>query len=257
MSIRDFDGNVDVAYLVEMAKLLQDLKETSYQMMNMENGSKVLDIGCGAGIDAHNMTKYVGQAGKVIGLDNDDEMIDEAKNNNSAPNLEFVKGDVKEIPYPDGFFDAVRAERLFQVLPREFSMDEVLKEMIRVTKKGGMIVLVDTDWGSASLDYKKQELTSRLLDFFANACRPKGFVGREFLGLLKRNGLNTADIKVIPVLTLDFHETPFGKWLTQEALEHGVATQEEMDAWNHDLSEKTDKGEFYSCVNMVLVAGIK
>lgn len=255
MSIKNFNGNIDANYLREMAKLLENIKNTSYQMMNLSPGDITLDIGCGTGIDAYNMAKIVGKPGKVIGFDNDEEMIQDAGENFSATNLEFTLGDVKELPFPDEYFDSVRAERLFQVLPPEFNMDDVLQEMIRVTKKGGMIVLVDTDWGSASLDYENHELAARLLDFFANICRPKGFAGREFFSLLKRNSLDIADIKVNPVITLNFHETPFGQWLTREALEHGVATKEEMNAWNQDLEEKTNKGEFYSCVNMVLVAG--
>jgi ubiquinone/menaquinone biosynthesis C-methylase UbiE len=257
MGIKDFNGNVDATYLRESAKLLQNVKETSYQMMSLSSNDIVLDVGCGPGIDANNLSKLIGEGGKVIGLDNDEKMIEEAENSFSEPNLEFIRGDVKELPFPDEYFNAVRAERLFQVLPQEFDMDDVLLEMIRVTKKDGTIVLVDTDWGSVSLDYENHELTNRLLDFFANICRPKGFAGREFLGLIRRNGLYLTDIKVKPVVILDFHETTFSSWLTKEALKHKVATEMELDAWNHDLSKKTEKQEFYSCVNMVLVSGRK
>lgn len=257
MSIRNFDGNVNARYLREMAKLLQDIKDMSYEMMNLSKDSMVLDIGYGTGIDVHNIARLVGKEGKVVGLDNDENMIEEAKNSYREPNLEFICGDVEEIPYPDEYFDAVRAERLFQVLSQKFDMDDVLQEMIRVTKKDGMIVLLDTDWGSASVDYENHALTNRLLHFFAEVCRPKGFAGREFLGLLKRNGIFLMTIKVEPVVTLDFQETPFGPWLTKEALEHKIATENELDVWNQDLTKKTEGQEFYSCVNMVLVAGKK
>ena len=257
MSIKNFNGNVDANYLKEMAKLLEEIKDTSYQMMNLSPGDIVLDIGCGIGVDAYNIAEIVGRKGKVIGLDNDPEMINNATENFTAMNLEFTIGNVKELPFPDGYFDSVRAEKLFQVLPPDLGFDNVIQEIIRVTKKGGMIILVDTDWGSASLDYEKEELTKRLLDFFAKVCRPNGYAGREFVGLLKRNKVEVVDVNVKPIITLDFHETTFGEWLTREALEHEIATPEEMQGWNHDLEEKTDRGEFYSCVNMVLVAGIK
>ncbi|MDO8870172.1 MAG: methyltransferase domain-containing protein [Methanobacteriaceae archaeon] len=257
MTIKDFDGNVDAQYLQAMAQMLQDLKETSYQMMNLKKDSIVLDVGCGPGVDAYNISQILSAEGRIIGLDNDPQMIKEAENNYNESNLEFVPGDVKNLPYPDEFFDAVRAERLFQVLPEEFDHTEVLQEMMRVTKNGGAIVLADADWGSASVGYDDYELTNRLLHFFANVCRPNGFSGREFLGLMKRNGLEVVDMESQPVITLDFHETVFGEWLTREALEHDVATPEEMDAWNKDLHEKSEKGEFYSCINMVMVAGIK
>lgn len=257
MTIKDFDGNVDAEYLQAMARLLQDLKDTSYQMMNLKEDSIVLDVGCGPGVDAYHISQILSADGRVIGLDNDPHMIQEAENNYNEANLEFVQGDVKKLPYGDGFFDAVRAERLFQVLPPEFDHAEVLQELMRVTKKGGRMVLVDTDWASASVDYENYDLSNRLLDFFARVCRPNGFAGREFLGLMKRNGLELVDIQARPVITLDFSETTYGEWLTREALAHGVATPEEMEAWNRDLKEKSDNGEFYSCVNMLVVAGVK
>ncbi len=257
MSIKNFKGNVDASYLKEMAKLLEDIKDTSYQMMNLTPGTTTLDIGCGPGVDAYEMAKIVGKEGKVIGLDNDPEMIKDAQENFIAANLEFTIGDVKNLPFNDGYFDSVRADKLFQVLPPDFDFDKVIQEIIRVTKNGGMIVVVDTDWGSASLDYDDLELTNRLLNFFADICRPNGFAGRKFIGLLKRNKVQVVDVKVKPVITLDFHETTFGEWLTQEALKHGIASPKEMDAWNQELTDKTANGDFYSCVNMVLVAGKK
>jgi ubiquinone/menaquinone biosynthesis C-methylase UbiE len=257
MSIKNFSGNVDANYLKEMAKLLEDIKNTSYQMMNLSSGNIVLDVGCGPGFDAYNLSKIVGREGKVIGLDNDPKMIKDAQENFIARNLEFTIGDVTKLPFPDGYFDSVRADKLFQVLPPDFDFDDIIQEMIRVTKKGGMIILVDTDWGSASLDYKNQGLTNRLLDFFAKVCRPNGYAGREFIGLLKRNNVQVVDVHAKPIITRDFRETTFGEWLTREALKHGIATPEEMERWNHDLMEKTEQGEFYSCVNMVLVAGKK
>lgn len=257
MSIKNFNGNVDATYLKEMAIRLEDIKETSYQMMNLSPGDIILDIGCGIGVDAYNIAEIVGNKGKVIGLDNDPEMINNATENFSAINLEFTLGNINNLPFPDGYFDSVRAEKLFQVLPPDFNYDDIIQEMIRVTKKGGMIILVDTDWGSASLDYKNQGLTNRLLDFFAKVCRPNGYAGREFIGLLKRNNVQVVDVNVKPIITRDFRETTFGEWLSREALEHGIATPEEMEGWNHDLMEKTEQGEFYSCVNMVLVAGKK
>jgi ubiquinone/menaquinone biosynthesis C-methylase UbiE len=255
MGIKNFNGNIDASYLKEMAKLFQDLKKTSYQMMNISPGDTVLDIGCGPGVDAYKIVQIVGESGKVIGMDNDEQMIQEAQKNYNESNLDYIIGDVKKLPFPDEYFDAVRAERLFQVLPPEFNADNVLQEMKRVTKKGGIILVMDTDWGSASLDYENHELTGRLLDFFANVCRPQGFAGREIYGLLKRNGIHVVEFKVNPVVNLDFYETTYGKWLTREALEHKIATQEELDTWNHDLGEKTKRGEFFSCLNMVLVAG--
>lgn len=255
MGIKDFDGTVDAAYLREMAGFIQDVKDRSYQMMNLSSGDMVLDVGCGPGIDAYNLLKLVGDHGKVIGLDNDEKMISEAQESYTGANVEFIRADVCSIPYPDNHFDAVRAERLFQVLPQEIEPESVLKELVRVTKENGIIVLVDTDWGSASVDYHDDELTNRLLHFFATKCRPSGFAGRQFYGLLRRNGVSILEVEVKPILMFDFNETPLKQWLTKEALDNNIATKTELDSWNAELVEKTEKNEFFSSANMILISG--
>lgn len=257
MGLRHFDGTVDSDYLRESAKRVEKIKATSYEMMGIKEGMKVLDIGCGPGIDVRKISELVGNSGRVIGIDNDDKMLTDAKQEAMSSNIEFIKGDVCSLPFEDSYFDAVRAERLFQVLPRTIDFNEVLQEIIRVTKENGIIVLVDTDWGTASVNYENIELTNRLLHFFAKECRPHGYSGRQFFELMKKHGLSVEGVEALPVYMFDFSETPFEKWLTREALEKNIASEKEMEHWNEDLTRKTVNGEFFSLVNMILVSGRK
>lgn len=257
MGLKHFDGKVNSEYLRQSAKLVEKIKETSYEMMRLQSGMKVLDIGCGPGIDARRISGLVGGKGQVIGIDNDHQMIAEAGQEAVSSNIQFIEADVCAMPFENNYFDAVRAERLFQVLPGTVNADQVLEEIIRVTKENGIIVLADSDWGSASVNYEDAELTNRLLHFFAKECRPNGYAGRQFYGLMKNHGLTVERVEALPVYMFDFNETPFEKWLTREALEKSIATREEMKHWNEDLNRKTEKGIFFSLVNMILVSGRK
>lgn len=257
MGLKHFDGKVDSEYLRQSAKLVEKIKETSYEMMRLKSGMKVLDIGCGPGIDARRISVLVGGNGQVIGIDNDDKMIADAGQEAFSSNIQFIEADVCAMPFEDNYFDAVRAERLFQVLPGTVNMDEVLEEIIRVTKENGIIVLADSDWGSASVNYEDAELTNRLMLFFAKECRPNGYAGRQFYELMKKHGLAIVQVEALPVYLFNFSETPFEKWLTREALEKSIATREEMKHWNEDLNRKTEIGEFFGLVNMILVSGRK
>ena len=60
-----------------------------------------------------------------------------------------VCANATELPFPDASFDASRSERMFQHLK---DPDAVFGEMVRVTKPGGRIVVLDPDWGTASID---------------------------------------------------------------------------------------------------------
>lgn len=257
MGVRHFDGKVDSEYLRESAKRVEKVKQTSYEMLQLREGMKVLDIGCGPGIDARTISGLVGDNGQVIGIDNDDKMLAEAEQEARSSNTKFIKADACSLPFEGNYFDAVRVERLFQVLPRTINFNEVLGEIIRVTKENGVIVLVDSDWGTATVNYEDTELTNRLLHFFANDYRPHGYAGRQFYELMKKHGLNVERVEALPVYMFDFSETPFEKWLTNEALEKNIATEEEMKHWNEDLNRKTENREFFSLVNMILVSGRK
>lgn len=257
MGVKHFDGNVDSEYLRESAKRVEKVKQTSYEMMQLKAGMKVLDIGCGPGIDVRKIAELIGDNGQVIGIDNDEKMIADAVQEAGSSNIQFIKADICSLPFEDNCFDAVRAERLFQVLPRTIIFNEVLEEIIRVTKENGVIVLVDSDWGTASVNYEDAELTNRLLHFFATECRPHGYAGRQFYELMKKHGLAVEQVEALPVYMFDFSETPFEKWLTREALEKNIATKEEMKQWNKELYRKTENQEFFSLVNMILVSGRK
>jgi ubiquinone/menaquinone biosynthesis C-methylase UbiE len=257
MGLTHFDGNVDAEYLRESAEWVEKVKRTSYNLLHLRAGMKVLDIGCGPGIDVRNLSGLVGDSGQVIGIDSDDKMIADAVQGARSSNTHFITADVRSMPFNDNCFDAIRAERLFQVLPRTIDFNDVLREMIRVTNENGAIVLVDSDWGTASVNYEDAELTNRLLHFFATECRPHGYAGRQFYELMKKHGLTVERVGALPVYMFDFSETPFENWLTREALEKQIATEAELQRWNEDLNRKTANREFFSHVNMIVVSGRK
>ena len=145
-------------FLDMMARLMASAKERTFQMMQLQNGSTVLDIGCGTGRDVARLMELVGSKGEVWGVDNNAEFIKEAKINH--PRGLFVEGDVFKLPFKDDFFDATRLER---VLVHTGKIPEALAEMLRVTRPGGTITLMEhfnIQWFPSD-----QELTQRLMRF--------------------------------------------------------------------------------------------
>jgi ubiquinone/menaquinone biosynthesis C-methylase UbiE len=163
---------------------------------------------------------------------------------------------VFSLPFSEGEFDRVHAERLFQVLPKsEFS--HVFSALDRVLTSKGRMVLVETDWGSASVNHSDVELERKLKEFFSVKLRPNGFAGRELLVVLKEKDYENVQVEVVPFVIRDFSETPFGDWLCSEALKQKIATKRQIEGWRSELEMKTREGTFLSCTNMILVAGSK
>ena len=148
-------------FLDMMARLMASAKERTFQMMQLQNGSTVLDIGCGTGRDVARLMELVGPKGEVWGVDNNPVFIKEAKINH--PRGLFVEGDLFKLPFKDDFFDATRLER---VLVHTGKISEALAEMLRVTKPGGTITMMEhfnVQWFPSD-----QELTQRLMRFVLN-----------------------------------------------------------------------------------------
>ncbi|MDH5785502.1 MAG: methyltransferase domain-containing protein [Chromatiales bacterium] len=252
------DGYVNADYLKKMAERARSLKELSYQHMAITPGMTLIDVGCGPGVDTPALAQLTGVNGRVIGIDSDAAMLAEADKviagNELSTIIEHREGSATELPLENNSVDACRAERLLQVLSPDVEQ-QVVSEMVRATKPGGRIVLVDTDWGSASVDFSDGELERRLLTFFAREMRPNGFAGRRLYSLCHQHQLCEIQLDTIPFVEHSYEESPLAEWLITTALQQNIINEDEANAWRGELMTKQQKRSFYSCVNLVIVSG--
>jgi arsenite methyltransferase len=109
----------------------------------MDKGEAVLDMGCGAGVDTLVAAMMVGPGGRAVGIDLTPEMLDRAKANlekTSLQNVSFQEGSAEELPFPDGTFDVVISNGVFNLVPDKL---RALKEIFRVLKHRGRLMMAD------------------------------------------------------------------------------------------------------------------
>jgi len=254
------DPNYYVRYLDTTTALefLQKLKQQTYQEMGARSGARLLDVGCGTGDDVRTLAQIVGPQGSVVGIDNSEQMVAEARKRTEGLDLpvEFRVGNAAHIDFPDNTFDGCRAER---ILIHVEDPRAVLAEMVRVTKPGGRIVTLDADWDTIVLDAPNRELTRKVLRLVSNTMR-NNLISRQVPGILRQmalqdvvTGAGTFIVKEFPLFDrlIHFRET------IDQATEAGLLDRQEIDAWLAELEERDRAGLFFSAMTGFMTRACK
>jgi ubiquinone/menaquinone biosynthesis C-methylase UbiE len=244
--------------IISSADAVKAYKLKTFDLLQAQRGSRVLDVGCGLGDDARWLATLVGHEGKVIGVDSSRVMVSAAQERTSqiALPLEFRYGDVYRLDFQDGAFDRCRADRVFQHLEEP---ERALAEMARVIRAGGRLVVSEPDYGSLVIDADDRELTNKILEFYVSNTR-QGWIGRRLFGLFNRSGLTevtmVADTMILT--SYAFAEKALGvETVARQAGLAGVISVEEASRWVQKLEQADRERRFFCAVTGFISCGIK
>ncbi len=254
-------GYVDSEYLRLVGESVRHLKNRTYELLDLEPGRRVLDVGCGPATDTIELGRRVGPQGRVLGVDRDRAMLAEAESRARQMGVSdwvrHLRADSAALPFASDSFDAARSERLFQHL---LDPHLTLAEMIRVTRSGGLVLVLDTDWGSASTDSAEVDIERRLARAHADRAANNGYAGRQLYRLFRQAGLQDIGVEVYVNWSTDYSFVRRATLLDEVeriAVAEGIVTDQEVRRLREQYERADAEGAFFSAANQMLVVGRK
>jgi ubiquinone/menaquinone biosynthesis C-methylase UbiE len=234
----------------------QIYKRRMTDLLEIREGSQILDLGCGTGDDARQMSKLVGRSGRVVGIDNSQAMISEALQRAKEANgpVEFQVADALELPFADGSFTGCRADRSLMHIP---PTRRALAEMLRVSRPGGRLVVYEVDFETVVINADDRVLARKIAHTWCDGFR-NGWLGRYLPALFEELGLKEVTIWPHTLLLTPALALPIlGPTTVEKAVTLGTITAVEGRTWLRDLADQERTGHFFSTLTGFLVAGRK
>ncbi len=164
-------------------------------LAELKEGETVLDLGSGGGIDVLLSARRVGASGKVYGLDMTDEMLALARENQrkaGVQNVEFLKGEIENVPLPDESMDVVISNCVINL---SGDKDRVFAEAFRVLRPGGRFAVSDiVVRGEVPVDLR------RSIELWAG-CIAGALEERDYCAKLEAAGFDRVDIEPTRIYT--------------------------------------------------------
>jgi ubiquinone/menaquinone biosynthesis C-methylase UbiE len=183
-------------------------------LAELKSGQTVLDLGSGGGIDVLLSARRVGPTGKAYGLDMTDEMLALAGENqqkSGLTNVEFLKGEIEQVPLPDNSVDVVISNCVINL---SADKDRVFSEAFRVLKPGGRFAVSDVVVRGDDVPAAVRRNMELWVGCVAGALEES-----EYRGKLKRAGFEAVDLEPTRI----YRAEDARQFLEQAGLDTGVA----------------------------------
>jgi ubiquinone/menaquinone biosynthesis C-methylase UbiE len=237
--------------LMAQRPAVQTLKAWALEQLAPAAGETAVDVGSGTGEDTVALAKLTGHA---IGVEPSPGLRAEAERRATDAGVEFVHGDALALPFGDQTVDVLRCERVLQHVADPAA---AVADTARVLRPGGRVVLIDTDWATAIIHPADPGVLQRMVDYFlADSANP--YSGRRLRGLLAGAGLEiTGETAATWIEAQEGARQGVVSMMHLTALQAGVITPAEAEAFAQGLADAADRGAFHLSLTMYAVSAVK
>jgi len=224
-------------------------------------GEAGLDVGCGVAYLASEVAREVEPGGHITAIDNSQQSVDASKTRIEREGLERLvdvrTGDAADLQFADETFDFVVAAQVYCYVP---DVARAVKQAARVLRKGGRLVILETDWDMCVWQSSDRQLTRRIMDArqavqFAHPNLP-----RTLHALIRAAGMNLSGVQTFSIVETRYDMNAFSVGIVESmcnaGLKRGISS-EDVTAWEQDLRSRTSDGEWFFCLNRFIFTATK
>lgn len=225
-------------------------RQKTLDLLKLQTGESVLDIGFGPGYFSSDIAERVGTEGSVSGIDNSASMLGIAGATcSNYKNVNLQLGDATKLSFPDDSFDAAIAVQVYAYV---HDISTALNELYRSLRPGGRAVIADIDW--ETLVWHTNDM-DRMSKFKSHFCQhfPQAYLPRLLRPLLREAGFKLKSIDNVVMLNveLDPYVVGLSKIFAQFIGNTGISP-DEISAWEADLQQVADDDAYFFSANQYL-----
>jgi SAM-dependent methyltransferase len=234
---------------------IQRVRRTAVGALRPAAGHRLLDAGAGTGDVARMLAARVGGSGEVVALDFSETFLAAARARHDGSPVTYVAGDVSALDLPDDGFDGVWCERVLQHVT---DPDRAIGEMVRVTRPGGRVCLIDTDWLSLAFDGVPAGLATAVLAQMRVRIGPhQNDMGRTLRRRLVRAGLSEVETTPVACGFADPESAAVVLPMVNPAVPRDafMTPDDIRDQWLAEVARAGRRGEFLAVLTIWVAAG--
>ena len=247
---------IEVAQETFLENSMPDIKEQWYyylSLLDVKNNHSIIDIGCYTGDTEFFILKEQPSIEKIVGIDYGKDRYDTAvlkwKNAGSSEQIEFKLAHAEKLPYPDDSFERALCVDMLEWSKKPIN---VIDEIYRVLKPGGIALIIHTDFDTQAFSVKNKKLCRKIIQVFSDA-GPNGQMGRELYSLCKNSKFINIEPSIYPLFNTTWDENFYSyriahmmiDWLLREK----IVEEDETKNWLKDIEGQVLNKSFFYSVN--------
>lgn len=222
-------------------------------------GQGVLEVGCGTGPVTRDIARRVGASGSVAGTDPTPifvEVAERLRADQRIENLTFRVADGRSLPFDDASFDGVAAVTVLSHVPHR---ETVLREMIRVAKPDGWLLIMDGDFAAYQIEHPDPETTQQIVDAWRATTVDEPRLMRRVMPFLEAAGLRSDHLRGhlhVEAGRVDEATSFVWQWsqfAVRQALAAGAIGETDAARWTEQLRASNEGGRLYGAIPFLSV----